>query len=91
MTEEQSVVAEITCVEVSKKLDISYLNKLAIKSLWCCPAEHLINDCVFWYALELFVPPDPTITIVLLLMVKVNRAFELKPVRSLNIFDSCTV
>jgi hypothetical protein len=40
MSEEKSIIAEFTEVEVAKELDISYVNKFTVKCFWSGPAPH---------------------------------------------------
>jgi hypothetical protein len=98
MTEEESVVTEFTRIECATELEISNLDKLAIKRFRSCPAVDLVDSRVFRYAQKLLVPPDPTfctivLRLVLFLMRKVDGALEFKPIRDLHvgIVESCTV
>ena len=65
MIEEKSLITEFTQVKWAQELDICNVDKLAIETLWCIPAPHLVDSWAFGYALELLIPRNPTLSAIL--------------------------
>jgi len=96
VSEEKSIIAEFTCVELGKELDIGNLDIFAAKGLRSCKSIDFVDGSVFGYALKLLVPLDQTsaaisILRILLLTWESDRANEVQPIRNFNFVFSRTV